>query len=287
MSKERRKHTRWRTDEDVNAYIDGDRLDLQSADISSGGMMLATDLHILPGVQVALVFRSQFEEEGQPIFLIARVMRRQAKPFIGLGLRWERAVTESEPARLIAFLRTRLRLLSPSVEVKPMARRPGRTQACYIFSNDTASVLPPSPPETPSTGGGRTGKKRKSTSSGPFTDRFAAPDILAPTDIEAVFVVKGKRQTARIIALSDRSMSIVAEYLGAARGMEMNVVFQIHGKNGPAEVICECRVLGTKLRRKEFLTHMDLTILKCDEQGEKGIFSHYVRWLHFNALRKS
>ncbi len=284
MSKERRKHTRWKMEEDIHCYVDGDRMDLTSADMSSGGIMLTTDVLIQPGVQIALVFRSQMEEDGKPIFLLAKVMRRQIMPVEGVGLRWERAVTEGAPAELIAFLRTRLRLLSPEVQVKPMKRRPGETQATYVFTADTASVLPPAPPSA-STGVRRKVPTRRS-GTGPFTDQLRIVNALAPADLEAVLVIGGKKGPARVDGLGPNVMSVVAELLGPRKGTEVTVAFEIKGKKGPAEVICDCSIRRVELFRKQFLSRMDLQIVSVDEQGEQGIFDHYVRWLHLNALRR-
>jgi hypothetical protein len=286
MSRERRRHTRWKMDEDIHCYVDGDRMDLRSSDMSSGGMLLTTDVLIQPGVQIALVFRGQVQDGGKPIFLLARVMRRQVLPTEGVGLRWERAVTEGPPAELIAFLRTRLRLLSPEVQVKPMKRRPGETQACYVFTEATASVLPPATPGAAGVAKRVAGPRRKSSAPGPFTDQVRTVNALAPTDIEAVFVMDGMKEPARVDGLGPNVMSLVAELLGPRKGTDVKVIFEIKGKKGPAEVICDCSIRRVELYRKQFLSRMDLQILKVDEQGEKGIFDQYVRWLHFNALRQ-
>lgn len=285
MSKERRKHTRWKMDEDIHCYVDGDRMDLRSLDMSSGGMLLTTDLLIQPGVQIALVFRSQVEDGGKPIFLLAKVMRRQVLPTEGVGLRWESAVTEGEPSELIAFLRTRLRLVSPEVQVKPMKRKPGLTQARYVFTEATRSVLPPAPPGA-GAAAKRKGLRRKGDRPGPFTDQLRTVNALAPTDLEAVFVMDGMKEAARVDGLGPNVMSIVAELLGPRKGTEVKVIFEIKGKKGPAEVVCDCTIRRVELYRKQFLSRMDLQIVKVDEQGEKGIFDQYVRWLHFNALRQ-
>ncbi|MBM4370628.1 MAG: PilZ domain-containing protein [Deltaproteobacteria bacterium] len=282
MTRERRKHTRWKLDESVHCYIDGDRIDHRSFDVSSGGLFLITDNPIPPGVQVALVFQSQFQETGIPIFLVARVMRRQLQPVAGVGLRWERAVTEAPAEQLIAFLRTHLRLLAPRVETGPMSRRPGGEQAYYVYTHETASVLPPAvQPVTPAAG---KLSRRSGTVTGPLTDKIRTVGVLVAAKIDGTVEAGGKKEPCRIEGLGGNVMTIAADLRGPGKGRELKVTFSIKGKQGLSPVTCHCTVIRSELRRRGLITRMDLEIVRCDE-AEKGIYQHYVRWLHFNALR--
>ena len=79
--------------EDIFCYVDGERLDARSVDLSVGGVFLQTDrgLDVPVGAVVAVVLKNRVETEGT-IFLFGKVVRCQPGERSGFGVRWEKAV---------------------------------------------------------------------------------------------------------------------------------------------------------------------------------------------------
>ena len=112
---DRREHVRWLLEEEVFCYLDGDRVQAATQDISAGGMFIRTASQIPIGSVVALVFEDPVQEATQPVFLLGMTVRHQEQPVAGDGVQWMRAVTTSIPDILAKFLVNRLKLVSPKV----------------------------------------------------------------------------------------------------------------------------------------------------------------------------
>jgi hypothetical protein len=145
-SDDRRQHPRRPFEAEVLCYIDGNRLDSRTADISTGGLFLRTPRfeNFPAGAIVALVF----EDLGVPpgtAFLFARVMRHQAGPNPGVGLHWERAVCAGSPLPLQRVVNRLFGFADVPVTSRELPER-GMTQFIFRFPTATDPAAAPAEP---------------------------------------------------------------------------------------------------------------------------------------------
>jgi hypothetical protein len=311
MGAERRRFERWKFEEGVYCYIEGTRFDARSADVSSGGMFFETARPILPGTEVAMVFRTQLDKGDRPIFLVGRVMRRQVKPVAGVGVRWERASTPATPEALTAFLKGVLRVEPRGIEVKPFGAS-GIVQAVFEFPLDPeqlqgARVSDVEEESAPVAGGAtfehteeledtmpeevisaKTDKvPPRIAGAGPLTMQISTGGTNAPANIQARIEVRKKWLTVKISALGSQHMFVESRGEELEPGLEAQVRFDLPVKGGETQVACRCRIVS---RGKDFRSAQNgvlLEIIRVEEGKFPGILNNYVRWLHFHALRKA
>ena len=144
---ERRGHERTDRSVEFYCYVDGQRFDSESLDISAGGALLRTEDDIPQKVPVIVVPKSANPRKSV-IMLVGTVVRRQQKP-AGIGIRWSKCVSRKgiRPiARLFEFfpeLVTR-KPPNPDLEVASAAR------VAYSFVNNRFYV--PVAPNLPGAG---------------------------------------------------------------------------------------------------------------------------------------
>ncbi len=309
MGHGRRRYPRWEVDESVYCYIDGSRLDAQSLDISSGGMFLETENEAMPGTNVILVFQTQFSSADFPIFLVGRVMRRQASPTQGLGLRWLGASTQGNELQLALFLRKVLKIQDPNIERKPVGRK-AIFQSCFEFSTETKTTAESSDVEAKPQRAVRAGsrkladipvqlifsespKQRRAKfiqaedADGPLTQKTRRKDSLAPVDIHTAVEIRGRSLDVHLEYLGLEEAWMVGQNLPGTKGDEVVLTIPVTTRGGQTEVRCCCEILGIDLVSQDLVTTLEVMITSCEEEREKGIFFDYVRWLHFNAIRSA
>jgi len=258
-----------------------------------------------------MVFRTQLDKGDRPIFLVGRVMRRQVKPVAGVGVRWERASTPATREVLTGFLRGVLKVEPRSIEVKPYGAS-GIVQAVFEFplapEQLDGALVEAEEEYVPPAVGGRTFERTEELEdtmpedvvaapaekspppiggAGPLTTQISNVGTNAPADLEARVQVKKSWLTVRISSLGNQHMFIETKNREIEPGQETQVRFDIPVKGGGAQVACRCRVIskGRDLRTggKGFL----LEIARAEEGKYPGILNNYVRWLHFDALRRA
>jgi len=106
-----RRYDRHLIAEKLFCYIDGDRFDARSRDISAGGLFIRTPKNVPLGVFIALVFKDKDKPDSHPIFLVGKVVRHQQEPVKGIGLQWDRAITEGSSAQLELFLTLKMGII--------------------------------------------------------------------------------------------------------------------------------------------------------------------------------
>jgi hypothetical protein len=124
---ERRKHERVQREVSFHCYIDGQRFDSASVNISSGGAFLKTPDLIPPDSVVVVVPKQQFLTEF-PVMLVGKVLRRDESK--GLGITWLRCVTRSGLRRLWQFIETFPELWET---IPPLPSRDIAGQACIGY----------------------------------------------------------------------------------------------------------------------------------------------------------
>jgi len=280
MKQEKRLHSRWEMDEPVYCYVDGDRMDAQTLDLSSGGMFLRTDQMAPVGSKLVLVFKTQCATSEFPIYLVARVVRRQTKP-VGLGLVWIRATTKGPELQLAVFLRKMLRTQYPTVEKAPVGRK-GTIQSVYEFSAKARSSVQVQAGCTEAPGPGPAPLSQDTD--GPLTRKTRRDNALAPASVRAGLVIRGERHDVYLSHLGMKEAWMTGADLPGSMGDAVQLIITVVLPGGASRVFCSCTVLETG-RKGSGQKTVKLRIGDVDEGRNEGVFYHYVRWLHFNAVR--
>ena len=281
---DRRIHHRWDTKDTVYGYVDGSRFAASTENLSCSGMFLETKDPVPVGALVSLVFRDQAKSADPPIFLIGRVMRRQTKPTLGLGLRWEKAVFSGPSAILQRFLVDRLRLRSPSVVSMKGAK--GEAKAIHHFRS-----LPPAPASALSEGVPSSSQRGSGTvpDSGPVTTRINKQRTMAPANVRALLSLDDKQESILIHALGLKGMFTGwPPSIDIGADLEVTVTLSVRTRTGMADVVCACIVTIADEGEEDSDGTLDLDIVDTKEPKDHvGLLSRYVRWLHFNSLTNS
>ena len=263
---ERRQHPRRSFEGDVYTYIDGNRLDSESIDVSEGGALFRTDQELPIGAHVAMVFKKQAQLK-EPVFLIGRVQRRHTDLCPGVGLQWTKAVTQAAPSELIWFLATVLGVKDAQVD---HAREPGHWNmlAMHRFPGPTAPggagvdageggeslvdaarlaarVL--SGDRTPDGFSPKSPGYSRTDEDGSLTVRIAKSGLRAPAGLDGILDTGEGSESVRITHLGSSSLFVQTGAKPPAQSDSIRLSFEVPAKGG-------------------------------------GIPEKFVRWLHFQAL---
>lgn len=307
MGSERRRYERRELKADVYCYIEGQRVDVRSSDISAGGMFIETEQPVLPGTELAVVVKAQLIAGHRPVFLTARVMRRQVVPVRGVGVRWEKATTPGAPATLREFLKDNLGIAAKGIEEQPHGDA-GLVQAVYMFplgleDFETAPVVEDAPPIL---GGGedtidglddeeptlqdldealQNELAARPSSAGPLTQEIAKGASQAPADLKATLSVGAASHPVRISSLGSENAFITTN-TALEIGGKIQLRFGILARGGVVEIQARATVISTDRDHRSGRRGVLVRLNQVDEGGQRGILRQYIRWLHFNSIRK-
>jgi len=304
VGSERRRHKRRAFEEDVYTYIDGSRLDSLSMDVSPGGALFRTEQDLPLGATVAIVFKKQAQLK-EPVFMVGTVQRRQTNPFLGVALRWTKAVTQASPSELGWFLVTVLGMSDPQID---HVREPGQWNmlSLHRFAVEAAEVDPgdgqgPDSLESldaaatraarildgePNSGGfsSTTPDYPRTSEDGSLTVQIARSGLRAPAGINGVLDIGNKSESVRITHLGVSSLFVQTGKRPTGSSESVVVRFNIPASAEKIPIICQCRVSyldqGDTIGRQG----LDLEITRLEEGKHKGILKKFVKWLHFQAL---
>jgi len=312
MKEDRRQFPRKALSSQVCAYVDGHRYDAHSADISAGGMFLATDEPMVVGHLVALVFKEQVTEVcgagGKPVFLVGRAVRRQTGAVKGVGLRWERAVTDGTPEQLRAFLQELLEIDAENIVQVPTGPEQ-RVRAVYRFDDLYAIMLKfrTSEASDPALSEGASDDKTgsaplleaptlprdsspagaSSTHHGPVTSRIEHAASMEPCELNAVLSIDEATLAVRVLLLGIQGMFVQTPVRPVAREPSVVVAVDIQTRGSISKVACRCHVVGTDDGNRSKTPGLYLQILQYHDEEGKELLRQYVRWLHFHSVSSS
>lgn len=306
MGSERRRYERRGWKEEVYCYLDGQRVNVQSTDISAGGMFIETHQSILPGTEVAVVVKAQLADGQRPVFLTARVMRRQVQPVKGVGIRWEKATSPGDPHSLRKFLQNTLRVDANRIDEHPHGDA-GLVQSVFQFPLTSADLdeAPRVEVAAPLLGGGEDtieglddeeatiqelGEDLKAELSerpseiGPLTTELGKGDSQAPADLKANLIVGRKEHPVRVSSLGPGN-AFVATNSALEAGQKVELRFSIVARGGSADIRARAEVISLGRDHRSGRRGGLVKLTRVDEGSHPGIFRQYTRWLHFNAIR--
>lgn len=319
----------------VYAYVDGRRYDARSTNISAGGMFLATSEEIPLGHTIALVFKSKSGKKspddkgtkygagvkGEPVFLVGRVMRKQASPERGVGLRWVRAMTDATPEDLNYFLSKLLKIDAQGssrkrigankapksvFEFEPLYQEaikysgvmePSENTTGPIllegeegtneyfrelrFDDDLDSGAYSDGPVLPREATKHGGAHRRA---GPVTNRLRQSEKLMPANANAVMVVKALPVPVQITALGMHGAFGESPVAPTDRKDPVSLVLELVTRRQTEKIRCKARVIGVDDGSGPGEAGVYFEFLEILGDEGKEMLEQYVRWLHMRSV---
>ena len=314
LQTDRRQHERRSFEQDVLCYIDGNRLDGRTADISVSGLFLYTrHFQNFPvGAIVALVF----EDVGVPpgtAFMFARVMRHQAEPDPGVGLLWQKAVCAASSLPLKRVLKRLFGFVDPVVTSKELPDR-GLVQFVFHFPGCPAPDGTPAAsapleldrPEPSGSGAVRQGgtvsrdaPRREAVASnpavsspasagrrGPVTSQIDSRKSRQTVDIQGVLEGAGIPVAVKIAWLGLGAVGVESPWSPADPDMPMLLRFQIPTREGSVDLRCNTRLKSVDIGKAGRPTSLELMVKDVDEGGQPGLLVRYLKWLALRQMAK-
>lgn len=277
LPQERRLAERWQHVSEIFCYINGLRFDARSADVSSTGMFLETEVEVPAGSRLAIVFKEKDDESLPPVFLVGQVVRTQAAPKVGLGLRWEKAVTEG-PALSLTFFLSRVLKVAGEVKIHQPAGPKDKLRAIHFFPAPRPAGAPSATPPPIPLDLGTVPPDEARRPPGPLTSVIRRRDMWPSCEIPARLVTRQAAMTGKIRSMGLNGLYIKTDGATSSLADPIWIEFEVLTARGFQMVRMECGI--------SFLEHddLELAVLNVDEGGMNGLLKRYVRWLHFRNI---
>ncbi len=318
----------------VYAYVDGRRYDGRSTNISAGGMFLATDEEIPLGHTIALVFKSKSGKKsadekgvkygagikGEPVFMVGRVMRKQAIPERGVGLRWVRAMTDADPQDLEYFLSRMLRIDARGAERKRVGANKAMRSVFEFEPLYQQAIKYGGVMETTSTttgpilvgeegtseffrelrfdddfeGGSHSDgpslprERSKHGSShrlaGPVTSRIRQAEKLMPANANGVMTVGPLPVPVRITALGLKGAFAESSVAPTDRREPVGLIIELVTRRQTEKIRCRARITGVDDGTGVGEPGVYVEFIEFAGDEGKETLEQYVRWLHMRNV---
>lgn len=276
--------------EEVFCYIDGQRLDAVSINVSIGGLLFETD-HA-SGIEldalVAIVLRARDDKvESEPVFLFGRVVRKQVGGPSGVGVRWEKAVARGSKERLSLYLKNVLEVRAFGIE-SGIVPRTGHELSVYRFIPESVNDAPglAENPVGPALFEDDADEDwRRYDEDGPLTEGIRRDRIPAHTDLSATMTsAEGLGAKGRVTMLGLDSLRFETPEDHDDMQGERYVQFTLPTKAGFVDVMVRGGIQDYDPPNARQPARYILNISDRDEAARPGIIGRYVRWLHYRDV---
>lgn len=289
---ERRKAPRRPEKKQVYCYVEGQRLDAETADISALGAMIRTVWTDSANGEalVSVSFRAR-EPEVRDVFLFGRVERVQKDPMRGFALSWVRAVTTGPRAGMVAVLRDVLGVPDDLIEAQRVGGD-GKPAKVFNFGATTRpGASEPRRPTVPPVQQARVPTSehdwRRYPSKGPLTRTMAVTTARESVTLKALLVSGATRRNVRVTSVGEHSIAL--DMRGGLEGIgeTATVRFNVPLRRGVGLVAATGHVTKSTSRPIEGISLLEIEIDSIDEGDRPGVLERYVRWLHQRAIGAS
>jgi hypothetical protein len=293
-SSDRRVHPRRALEESVFGYLDGRRIDAKTANISAGGVFVASRqaFSVPKGVLLGLVFQDQSTVRHR-VFLFGRVVRHEEFPVPGVGLAFERAVTASPRAELVAFLMNVLGISRAEAETNTTDDEGGNRRVFVFDTGPTLSnsdVRPGEPrPAAPLKRAavlqeyGTTKAPDPARRPGPMTQQISVDGLRARTDLVGILDAGSRPFPVTVTNLGVKGATLDLETTLAGTLDDVALALDIPIRDASVPVRFRCRVEAIRARPDGALT-IEVVFRSCDEGSTPGVLQAYVRWLFQRSM---
>lgn len=279
--------------EEIFCYVDGERLDARSLNLSVGGILLETAQarDVPKGAVVAVVLKNRLDDLGT-VFLFGKVVRQHVGSPLGLAVRWEKAVGPVDKERLAQALREVFRIRAFGIEEGAV---PSTGQVMSVF-RFVPEVLDDEPgegalrfenPVGPELFGGLRPDWKQYSGDGPVTQEIDGARVGSQTNLKAVLEFEGATVQGRITWLSTSILRFSTRLVPADESLVLAVTFDIPTRTGPASITCRGRVQSVERDEGEAASSLVIGVDRTDEGTQPGVLRRYVRWLHARDVSAS
>lgn len=278
--------------EEIFCYVDGERLDARSLNLSVGGILLETaQAHNLPkGATVAVVLKNRLDELGT-VFLFGKVVRQQADAPSALAVRWEKAVGPVDKEALATALREVFRIRAFGIEEGAVPST-GQVMSVFRFVPEVLDEAAENTgrfdnPVGPELFGGLRPEWKQYEGDGPVTQEIDQSRVGSQTNLKAVLEFEGATVQGRVTWLSTSILRFATRLVPADESLVLAVSFEIPTRTGPASITCRGRVQSVERDEGETASSLVIGIDAADEGAQPGVLRRYVRWLHARDVSAS
>lgn len=272
MSRDKRQFARTQKNIDFYCYIDGNRFDSSSLDISAGGAFLRTT-DVLDIGQTVILIPKRERERRLAVVLVGRIMRSQELPHPGVGIKWERCVSKEGLHNIYDFVADYLEI-RPSAMPIPGGSVVRSDVAGYDFLQNifyvpkvTAASIPVAPDAT---GELERTEDLEATADISTEDETGAPMVggeYVLASQQDQFLALSEAASAALLAPQDFSKTdengVVTEMLGALGG-RLAVRFPVTFKAGKLKAEGRVRAVGLSTVFLETDKAEGITAGRCD-----------------------
>jgi|GEM_PF-1403705 len=298
---DRRVHPRRQLEETVYGYVDGRRIDARTADISAGGVFIASRqaTSVPKGALLGIVFQDESAVRHR-VFVFGRVVRHEDFPRPGLGLAWERAVTAGPRHELLVFLMNVIGVSRTQAELNTVEDEGGNRRVFSFPSRATDSAPEPEPePSTPTAPLKRASLLQEyavpsavppaeaaQRRPGPMTQQITVDGLRARTELIAIIDAGARPFPATVIMLGVKGATLELDVPLTGTLDNVELALDIPIKDAAVPLRCRCSVSSIQARPNGSL-HVDLVFRKIDEGTTPGVLQAYVRWLFQRSMAQA
>ena len=297
---ERRQHPRLLKDIEFYCYVDGERFDSASVDISAGGAFLSTDDDLRMNAPV-LIFPKAEKGKEQPAMLVGRVVRRQMGPGAGLGVQWRGCICRQGVPGLYQFLEQYLEIKHDLLP-EPPHEVVGARVVAFDFENvrfyvPAVADLPDPSRISPATGSGTTSLDElgapvaealvqsptytRTGEAGAVTTILGRQRGRVPVNIPIQFLVDDRMYDGVVTALGITTMFVsTGEPVRPGSGRVV-LPFPIPVESQPLMVRTHCVIMRIEDATEMRSGGVDLSIQHIEERKSPGLFQRYVKYLFY------
>ena len=107
-----------------------------------------------------------------------------------------------------------------------------------------------------------------------------------PTQLPAHLEMEGVILPSRIRQVGVTAMFVESRLRPVDPAARVKVRFEIATRDGRAPVLCDARVTGTDSGALCGVPGLEVEILEMNEGKQAGIYTRYLKWLHFRTLSR-
>ena len=251
-------------------YLDGNRFDTESLDISASGVFLETDRQVPRGAPMVVVFD---QDAGTPIYLVGRVVRQQKNP-AGLGVIWVRAITSAEKAVMVQFLETVL-FLGPHFKAPEMYR----SNDGKIFCEFRHTPLPEDLESQPTVAPDNPEPAKKRAMQGPLTQFVWDPETTISVDFLLRANLGGTTCEVTLAQLGTARVAIQSAVAPIDRQATIEIELPIRSKGTLIPVALRCQLESIRKLENSNRCELWLRISEVSDESLPGGYEHYIKRL--------
>jgi hypothetical protein len=298
MSDEQRTFPRRPLSEAVYGYVDGSRFDGHSSNVSIGGMFLKTNRYrqIPMGADIAVVFCGA-NVMAPGVYLVGRVVRKQAAPVGGLGLSWIKALSRESPQAMARVLSRLIGVHASTIEqrvvrdarddyflyvfTKPQEARPDDEESVEVVRVEATEQPRPAPLPALAP----TIQPEERATRGPITQEIQRDELRFPCRVVAELSSGDNDVRGVVDSLGLKSLTFVTQDEVAPPWDAMVLCLELPVGADEVPVVVRSRLVALGPVPRADRIRLELRVVDLNEDANPGILNSYVRWLRMEALK--